>query len=93
MEKRPSLGDFLCVLAEHFLLGTRAICSRSTPTWAVWVLLLWLADYWGWSDRHDWTPILLVARLCLVWWSPAAGGQGLFMRLLAVGLWTGVSLG
>ena len=53
--------------------------------WAVWVFLLWQADYCGWPGRCGWPPVLGIARPCIVWNVPAAGGSGWVMRHLAVG--------
>ena len=57
------------------------------PIWALWVLLLWQADYCGQSWRCVWLLFLLVARPCLVWRLPAIGGWGWFKMWLAVDPW------
>ena len=52
--------------------------------WAAWVLLLWQADYCGWSDRCGCPPVWLFARPCIVWRLPDADGWGWVMRQLTV---------
>ena len=54
--------------------------------WAVWVLLLWRADYRGWSGKHGGPPVQLVSRACLMQRLPVAGWWGWMMRQLAVEL-------
>ena len=49
LEKWSFVGDILCISAPYSPLVTRAICSRDAPMWAVWVLLLWRANYCGQS--------------------------------------------
>ena len=49
--------------------------------WAVWVLLLWQADYYGQCGRCGWPPVQLVARPCLVRRLLVGGGQGWVTRV------------
>ena len=86
-EKWPFVGDILCFLAAHAYLVTRAIRSRGTPMWAVWVLLLWQTDYCGRSGSCGWPLVWLIARPCLVQRLPVTGWQDWVMRQLSVEPW------
>ena len=44
----------------HFLWSSELYAPGVLSIWAAWALLLWCADY------HGWTPGLLVTRHCLV---------------------------
>lgn len=62
LRKWPFVRDVLCILIVYTFLVTTAICSRGAPCWAVWILLLWQADYCGQSGRLGWPLVQIVAR-------------------------------
>lgn len=48
--------------------------------WALWVLLLYWENYYGQSGRCGWSPVQLVARLCLVQRLLGTGGRGVWSQ-------------
>ena len=62
------------------LLSPELYALGVPPMLAGWVLLLWWADYCGWSHRHGSPLVWLVVRPCIAWRLPAAGWQGQVMR-------------
>lgn len=70
----PFAEDLLCVPAAFSTLFTCGIDSSHSPMWAVWVFLLWQADYVGslvgfLGSWFRWLPLLPQAQAASCWLS------------------------